>query len=166
MAGRWPSSRRGVGIGMSGRSQRRVARRGRSRLIQRTTSGTQGVVRSTQASTILTSSLVCAGATVRFLQAQNPVSITFVITGHRPGGWGDEDAACADYIEALLNGHQPDPEPFFERVRQSPPGQKFSDPEQLDFKAADLKFSLQLDRFDYAMLVNRDEDLLVMKTVG
>lgn len=135
------------------------------RLIQRTTSGTQGVVRSSQANTILTSSLVCAGATARFIQDQNPESLTFVITGHRPGGWGDEDVTCADYIEALLNVHQPDPEPFFERVRQSPPGKKFSDPEQLDFKAADLKCSIQLDRFDFTMPVERNQGLLVMKSV-
>ena len=62
-------------------------------LIQRTTSGTQGVVRSIQAETLLASSLVCAGATANFIQELSPDSLTFVITGRRPGGWGDEDAA-------------------------------------------------------------------------
>ena len=136
------------------------------RLIQRTTSGTQGVVRSTHAATLLTSSLVCAGATARFIQDQNPESLTFVITGHRPGGWGDEDAACADYIEALLSGHQPDQEPFLERVRQSPPGKLFSDPTELEFNPADLEYCLQIDRFDFVMLVKREDGLFIMKALG
>jgi 2-phosphosulfolactate phosphatase len=138
--------------------------RGR-RLIQRTTSGTQGVVRSTQADTLLTSSLVCASATARYIQRTNPVSLTFVISGHRPGGWGDEDAACADYIEAQLSGNKPNTEQIFERVRKSPPGQKFSDPLQPDFKEADLEYSLKMDRFGFAMLVERSNGLLVMKAV-
>jgi len=135
-------------------------------LIQRTTSGTQGVVRSTQAETLLTSSLVCAGATARLIQEMNPASLTFVITGSRPGGWGDEDAACADYIEALLTGHQPDPEPILERVRQSAPGKLFSDPSQLDFKPADLECCLHIDRFDFVMHVIQEDGLFIMRAIG
>jgi 2-phosphosulfolactate phosphatase len=135
-------------------------------LIQRTTSGTQGVVRSTQAETLLTSSLVCASATAGYIHETNPESLTFVITGRRPGGWGDEDAACADYIEALLSGYQPDPKPIIERVRKSPPGRKFIDPLQPEFRAVDLNYSTQLDRFKFAMLVERNDGLLVMKPVG
>jgi 2-phosphosulfolactate phosphatase len=136
------------------------------RLIQRTTSGTQGVIRSTNANTLLTSSLVCASATARLIQEQSPESLTFVITGRRPGGWGDEDAACADYIEALLKGDTPNPEPFLERVRQSPPGQLFSDPSRPEFRTVDLDYSVQLDRFDFAMLVDRKDGLFIMKAVG
>ena len=137
-----------------------------SRLIQRTTSGTQGVIRSTNATTLLTSSLVCADATSRLIQEQSPESLTFVITGRRPGGWGEEDAACADYIEALLQGGTPNPEPFLERVRLSPPGQLFSDPCQPEFLAIDLEYCLQLNHFDFAMLVDRKDGLFVMKAVG
>jgi len=135
-------------------------------LIQRTTSGTQGVVRSTHAETLLTSSLVCVGATSRLIQELIPESLTFVITGWRPGGWGDEDAACADYIESLLSGHKPDPEPIYERVRQSPPGRLFSDPTQPEFNPADLDYCLRSNLFDFAMLVKRENGLLIMKAVG
>jgi 2-phosphosulfolactate phosphatase len=74
------------------------------RIIQRTSAGTQGVVRSTQAQALLTGSFVCASATARYLRKQNPASVTFVITGASPRTNGDEDAACADYIQALLRG--------------------------------------------------------------
>jgi 2-phosphosulfolactate phosphatase len=96
----------------------------------------------------------------------NPASLTFVITGSRPGGWGDEDAACADYIEALLSGHQPDPEPIFERVRQSAPGRLFSDPTQPEFNPVDLDYCLRIDRFDFVMLVKQEEGLFIMKAIG
>jgi 2-phosphosulfolactate phosphatase len=135
-------------------------------LIQRTTSGTQGVVRSIQAETLLASSLVCAGATANFIQKLSSDSLTFVITGRRPGGWGDEDAACADYIEALLAGQKPDQEPILERVRQSPPGKLFSDPSQIEFNSADLEYCLQIDRFDFVMLVRQEDGLFIMKAIG
>jgi len=135
-------------------------------LIQRTTSGTQGVVRSILAEPLLTTSMVCAGATANLIQELSPESLTFVITGRRPGGWGDEDAACADYIEALLSGHQPDPESILERVRQSPPGKLFSDPAQIEFNPADLEYCLQLDRFDFTMLVRQEDGLFIMRAMG
>ena len=42
-----------------------------------------------------------------------------------PGDPGDEDAACADYLEALLNGLSPDHDEIVRRVRQSEAAAKF-----------------------------------------
>ncbi len=82
-------------------------------LIQRTTHGTQGVVRSVRADTLLTASFPCARATAARLRALQPQQVTFVITGWEGDGlWGDEDMACADYLEALLRGLDPDPAPY------------------------------------------------------
>ena len=67
-------------------------------LIQRTSAGTQGVVRCSSASDILVASFVCAAATARAIERMKVQSLAFVITG------GDEDAACADYIRDLLSG--------------------------------------------------------------
>jgi 2-phosphosulfolactate phosphatase len=60
------------------------------RVIQCTPNGTQGIVCSEKAETLLASSFVCAGATARYLKQQAPSSVTFVSTG--PEG---EDQACA-----------------------------------------------------------------------
>jgi len=62
-----------VGLDLSGR-----------RLIQRTSWGTQGVVRSHQADKLLVSSLVCASATADCIQRLRPASVTFVLTGVAP----------------------------------------------------------------------------------
>lgn len=136
------------------------------RLIQRTSAGTQGVVRSLNADTLLAASFVVAGATARFLRRHAPACVTFVVTGiYPPERDGDEDAACADYIAALLRDEAPDPAPYLQRVRDSFPGRFFSDPAQPEFPAEDLEQATTLDRFDFALLVERRDGLLVMRPV-
>src|SRR5690242_17004327 len=60
------------------------------RIIQRTSAGTQGMVLSRRAETLLAASFVCAGATARYLQRAAPECVTFVITGIYPDRDGDE----------------------------------------------------------------------------
>jgi 2-phosphosulfolactate phosphatase len=138
--------------------------RGR-RMIQRTSNGTQGMVRSVQAETILAGSFCCAEATVAFIRRQNPSTLSFVITGYGPGGRGDEDVALADYVHARLRGESPDPEPYLDRVRNSVIGQRFPDPNWPDFPPADLPCCTALDRFNFAMPVVRQDGRLVMTAV-
>ena len=140
--------------------------RGR-RMIQRTSAGTQGVVLSEQADIILTASFACAQATVNYIHSLAPARVTLVNTGHRPweDGWGDEDAACADYLAALLLGQQPDPAPFLERVRQSRSGSMILQANRPEFPVADINWATKLDRVGFAMRVERRKDLLVMKPV-
>jgi 2-phosphosulfolactate phosphatase len=135
------------------------------RLIQRTSAGTQGVIRSRQAEHLLAASLCCASATARYLRRLAPARVTFVITGLRPDGHGDEDAACADYIEALLGGGPVDPAPFVERVVASLAARPFVDPARPEFPLADLEYCVQVDRFDFAMPVRRRDELFVMEAV-
>ncbi|KPV49729.1 hypothetical protein SE17_30955 [Kouleothrix aurantiaca] len=137
-----------------------------ARFIQRTSAGTQGVVRSIGAEPLLASSFVVAGATARFVRQLAPECVTFVVTGiYPPERDGDEDAACADYLAALLAGDAPDPTPFPQRVRNSAPGLIFADPAHPEFPAIDLGYATDLDRFDFAMLVERRDGLLVMRPV-
>ena len=133
-------------------------------MIQRTSAGTQGVVRSAQAERILACSMVCASATARYLERCAPARVTFVITGLLPGRDGDEDAACADFVQAALQEPRtrPDCTPFIQRVRRSTVGRIFADPAQPMFPAADLECCLAVDCFDFAMPVARQGALLVM----
>jgi 2-phosphosulfolactate phosphatase len=134
------------------------------RLIQRTTSGTQGVVRSVNAEILLAASFCNVGATAKHLEALSPAEITFVLTGLRPGGWGDEDAACADFMEELLLGHNPDPSDYLRRVSESPPGRLFLDPKLKDYPFQDLEYCLMIDRFDFIMPIYREGEHLLMIT--
>lgn len=136
------------------------------RLVQRTTAGTQGVVRSTKADMLLAGNLVCAGATARYLRQAQPETVTFVITGILLGRDGDEDIACADYMAALLRGEQPDIVPFVRRVYESTTGHLFTDPAHPEFPAADLACCAEVDRFDFALVVERREGLWLLKPVS
>jgi len=108
-------------------------------LIQRTTAGTQGIVLSHQADTLLATGFCCASATAQYISTITADSLTFVITGSGPGDWGDEDAACADYIEALLEGKTADSAPFIQRILNSPSGRIFADPLRSEFPDSDLR---------------------------
>jgi 2-phosphosulfolactate phosphatase len=139
------------------------------RLIQRTSAGTQGVVCSSPgADTLLACSLCCASATARYVLECAPETVSFVITGIHAGAQendGDEDLACADYVEALLGGKAPDIGPVVQRVLDSYVARMFHDPARPEFPAADLKYCVDVDRFDFAMRVERQDDLLVLKPV-
>jgi 2-phosphosulfolactate phosphatase len=135
---------------------------GGRRLIQRTSAGTQGIVRSRQAETLLASSFVCASATASYLKRQLPEAVTFVVTGVFPGADGDEDIACADYLAALLRGESPDVTLYLQRVRDSSEGH-FFDESPPRSPLSDLECCLSVDRFDFAMVIERQDGLLVMR---
>lgn len=145
-----------IGMNLSGR-----------RMIQRTGAGTQGVVRSTRADRLLAASFCCASATVRYIRGVSPASVTLVITGQRPPqsgeGYGDEDAAFADYLEARLNGLEPDAAPYLERVRRSRDADE--DARRFPGFAADMICCTDLDRVQFAMVVQRRDGLPVMRPV-
>lgn len=124
--------------------------RGRQ-LIHRTTAGTQGACRALAAEQLFAASLVVARATAAAVAALDPAVVTFVETGRRADNDGDEDVACADFLEGLLNGAPPDSDEIQNRVRGSRAGRRFADPAQPEFPAADLDHALEIDRFDFAM---------------
>lgn len=134
------------------------------RLIQRTSTGTQGVVNSHKADLLLTSSFCCAQATVDYIRGVSPDLVTFVVAGLGPDGRGDEDLACAEYLEALLASERPDPKPYTTRVKECRTSRHlFADPEKPQFPWQDIECCVDVDRFDFAMVVERRDGLLVMK---
>ncbi len=138
--------------------------RGRN-VIQRTSAGTQGMVASVRAAPLLAAGFCCARATARKLAAIGPDTVTFVITGSFAPDHGDEDAACADYIQALLAGPRPDVQPFLERVRRSCAAARFLEPGHADLPLADLEYCLQADAFDFAMCAERSGEQLTLRAV-
>ncbi|HEX2997154.1 MAG TPA: 2-phosphosulfolactate phosphatase [Anaerolineales bacterium] len=134
-------------------------------IIQRTSAGTQGIVRSTNASTILAASLVVANATIRHILALEAQEVTFVITGQGNDGRGDEDLACAEYFEALLRGQHPDPAPFLDRVYYSDDARRHLDPNFPEFLKSDIDLCIQVDAFDFAMPVVKENGRHVMRAI-
>lgn len=134
-------------------------------IIQRTTAGTQGVVRAVHAHPIITAALTNAGATCRYIQDLSPQKVTFIQTGYFPEeGWGDEDVACADLLEARLSGKEVNLNSISARVRASRSGKHY-DGTRPAFPPSDLEYALQVDRFSFAMLVTQKDGLHVMQAV-
>jgi 2-phosphosulfolactate phosphatase len=132
-------------------------------LIQRTSAGTQGVVRSKKADKLLASSFCCAQATAEYITTLSPEIVTFVVTGLGPDGLGEEDVACSDYLEALLEGTRPDTEAYVKRVRECRTSQRiFANPSCPEFRWEDIECCVSVDKFDFSMIIERQNDLLVM----
>lgn len=136
-------------------------------VVQRTSNGTQAVVRCAEADPLLATSFVCAEATVRFLVRRRPTGVTFVVTGGQPDREGDEDYACAEYLAARLRGRRPDVGPYLERVRASDVGRHFARGGETEHEHApeDLELALEVDRFTRAMMVTWRGDLAVLRAV-
>jgi 2-phosphosulfolactate phosphatase len=136
-------------------------------VIQYTTNGTRGIVRSEGAETLLAGSFVCARATAEHIKQLSPGKVTFVITGAER-----EDRDCAEYIAGLLGAEMPDVAKRLERLRttwlqriRADVAQGDLTPEIGDGFEADLACCTALDRFDFAMVVRRRDGLLVMERV-
>jgi 2-phosphosulfolactate phosphatase len=133
-------------------------------MIQRTTAGTQGVVRSQNAEFLLAASFVVADASVQHVINLGSDEVTFVITGQDFGG-GDEDLACANYLEALIKGDRPNTQPFIQRVLASRDAAHHYDPNKIGFPITDLDYCTQVDKFNFAMPIARTDGRLVMHRV-
>lgn len=126
------------------------------RVVQRTSSGTQGVVAATGARGIALGSFVTAQATVDHLRRIGD-DVTIVAMGHNALAEADEDELCARYLEALLRGERPAPPTVFLEGDHAAEGW----PDW--FPRRDAELACQVDRFDFALPVARENGLLVAR---
>ncbi len=128
-----------------------------------TAAGVRGLHLFRGAPRLFAASLVCARATAEAIRAGGDGRVCFVITGEWADRDGDEDVACADYLQALLCGEAPEPDAFVQRVRQSDFGQRFARGTRPDLPTADLDLVAQADLFGFAMPVYRESERLVIR---
>ena len=147
----------GFDIGNSPSAIERLDLSGR-RVVQRTSSGTQGVVAATAARGVVLGSFVIARATVALLRGV-ATEVTIVAMGHNANAEADEDAQCARYLQALLLGERPAPPTVFLEGDHSNEGW----PDW--FPRRDAELACQVDRFDFALPVTREHGLLVARPV-
>lgn len=128
-----------------------------------TAAGVRGLQRFRQARQLYAASLVGARATAEAIRAAGAEEVCFVITGEWVDRDGDEDIACADYIEALLRGEPTAPEQFAQRVRDSDFGRRFMAGTWPNLPRADLELAAHPDLFSFAMPVRREGEHLVIR---
>lgn len=133
-------------------------------VIQTTAAGVQGLLRFAHAPAVFAGSLVCAAATAATIRKRQPQPqhVTLLITGEWIDRDGDEDVACADYLEALLRGDSPDPRSFEMRVRDSDFGRRFAAGTNPSLPAADLDMCACADHFSFAMPAIRQGENFVL----
>jgi len=125
--------------------------------------GVRGLHMFCRARSLYAASLVCAKATAQAIRVKGADEVCFVITGEWHDRDGDEDIACADYMEALLRGEAMALEELAVRVRQSDFGVRFATGTWPHLPIADLEIAAHTDLFRFAMPVQYEADRLVIR---
>jgi 2-phosphosulfolactate phosphatase len=134
---------------------------GGRRVVQRTSSGTQGVVAATGAAEVLLGSLVIGSATARYLAGA--ADVTIVAMGSSAEERSEEDELGAAFIAARLRG-EPPPSPAMPSwvAELDARGTEWAD----WFPRRDAELALEVDRFSFALPVHRENGLLIARPVS
>lgn len=134
-------------------------------MIHTTSAGTQGIANAVHADEMLVAALVNARATAEYIRRKNPEQVSIVCMGLNAVREIEEDTLCAEYIAALLRGEEPDISAEIADLANTS-GKKFFDPANAEvFPQKDFEMSTQLDRFPFALKVNRGEDGVFVEKV-
>jgi 2-phosphosulfolactate phosphatase len=123
-----------------------------------TSAGTQGVANATNATEMLTGSIVNAKAIAEYIKKSGAEDVSLVCMGLAGVDSTREDTLCAEYIKSLVEGNPIDLAPGIEECKLTS-GAKFFDPAQNDiFPEADFHLSLEADKFDFVLRVEKGAD--------
>lgn len=129
------------------------------RVVQRTSAGTQGVAAAaSSAREVVLGSFVIASATARYVASRGD-EVTLIAMGEKGTASTNEDETCASYLHALLEASEPGPPGWIEPIWLAERGW----PDW--FPRRDAELALQIDRFDFALPVHREDGLLVARPV-
>jgi len=135
-------------------------------VIQSTRAGTIGVAAASHADTIYAGSFVVAEATARTILSQNPPDVSIVAMGRNAAVRTDEDELCALYLRNLLEGRRPDTDAIRKLVLASGEIAKFGDPHQPHFRPEDCEIALEINKYNFAIRIFQEDNLLVARRYG
>jgi 2-phosphosulfolactate phosphatase len=135
-------------------------------IIQSTRAGTVGVAAATGADTIYVAALVTAKATAHAILHDAPGRVTIVAMGWNASVRTDEDELCALYLRNVMQGREPDTAALQTLLGTSGEVGKFNDPAQPHFHPQDCQWALDVNHFDFAIAVAKEDDLLVARRCG
>jgi len=135
-------------------------------VIQSTRAGTTGVAAATQAQAVYVGAFVVAAATAEALRREDPPQVTIVAMGWNARVRTDEDELCALYLRNLLQGRRPDPEAVRKLVLAGGEAAKFGDPQQPHFHREDLEIALEIDKYNFAIRVVKEDGFWVARRHG
>jgi 2-phosphosulfolactate phosphatase len=131
-------------------------------LVQRTSAGTQGVIAASNADRLFAASLVCASATAAAINKIDPAPPTYVITGRFPDGSdsGQDDLLTAKLIERVRCGDPIDAIATAKAVAETPWALQIRDRDDEHVHHLDVRYATDVDRFNFAMEVERENNQL------
>lgn len=129
-------------------------------VVHTTSAGTQGVANATGATEMLTGSLVNAKAIAEYIKASGAEDVSLVCMGLAGVESTREDTLCAEYIKALVEGTPIDLQAGIEECKRTS-GAKFFDPDNTVFPEEDFWLSVEADRFDFVLRVEKGADGLM-----
>ena len=132
-------------------------------LVQSTRAGTVGVTAAERADQIYGGALVNARATAKAISAQHPGIVTVVAMGSNGLVRNDEDEQCALYLRNLLEGRRPDPDAVRNLAQAGAEAHKYGDPARSHFPTSDRDAAMDVDRFNFAIRVRRENGLLTAR---
>jgi len=146
-------------------SQLLAARLEGKTMVHTTSSGTQGIANATHADEILTGSFVNAQAIINYIRKKNPAKVSLVCMGYSCRYATDEDTLLAVYIKNELEGNPNDFQAMVEQIRKGD-GARFFAPEKQEWApAADFDLCLSLNRFNFVLQVNRENELNYLRKI-
>jgi 2-phosphosulfolactate phosphatase len=134
-------------------------------MVHTTSSGTQGIANATGAEQIITGSFVNAGAIARYIQQQNPPQVSLVCMGYSCQYPTDEDTLLAIYIKNELLGIPNDFKAMVEQIRTGDGARFFAPEKQQWAPMADFELCLSLNRFDFVLKVEKENELNYLKRI-
>jgi 2-phosphosulfolactate phosphatase len=135
-------------------------------VIQSTRAGTVGVEAATGATAIYAGSLVTAKATAQAILSEAPPLVTLVAMGYNAQVRTDEDELCALYLRNLLQGRQPDTQAIRTLVLQSGELARLAALDPPHSYPQDVDMALEIDEYDFAIRIVRQDNLLVARRHG
>lgn len=120
--------------------------------IHRSSTGTQGLVNSHQATTIIFGSFVTASAIYNGILEKNPKQVSLVSME------GYEDDIFAEFLKGKILGRKTlAMHEIIRKLEKHPGCQRFFDPDESSFSSEDFYLSLKLDSFSFFPVVHNDK---------
>ena len=135
----------------------------------RTLSGVTGAIAAAgSADHVLLGSYVTASATARYLLGQSPPldTMTLIAMGNAGLESTPDDEGCARYLEHLLTGTPYNHVAALRQITEHECTRKFLRGDQAHYPPADPVYCLQRDLFDFALVAQLEEGLLVARRIA
>ena len=135
-------------------------------VVQRTSSGVQGALAALDgADEVLVAGYANARATTDYIFSRQPKLVTLVAMGWEGKERAPEDECCMRYIAHLLGDGDYDHDNALGEIIANETAQRFLRADNPHFPAEDPILCLQRDVYDFALRVERDNDLVLIKKV-